>query len=59
MYNLKELRDKALGLVQREGDTDYGDLVDGWINALLLTLYNEYDYWQECQDIHNFSTVDG
>ncbi len=57
MYNFLETKDKVLGLVQREGDSDYRSLIGDWMNFLLLTMYNQYDYWAECQDRHTFATV--
>lgn len=59
MQNFKELKNDSLELVQRGGDTDYGNFLGSQINVLLKTMYNQYDFWAECQDIHNFTTADG
>ncbi len=59
MYTFKELKVRASQLVQRGGDDDYELLIGDWMNFLLETIYNQYDYWRECQDRHTFATVDG
>jgi hypothetical protein len=57
MYNFSELKTEVARLVQRSGDTDYLTKIGTWLNLSLEFLYNSYDYFQELQDVHNFTTV--
>ena len=57
MRTFGELKEDVAILVQRSGDTDYTAKIGQWINLSHRFIYNIYDYWNETEDIHNFTTV--
>lgn len=60
MYNFSELKTQVGRLVQRSDDSNYlSNIVGTLINLNLEFLYNFYDYYNELEGKHNFTTVDG
>jgi len=57
MRNLTELTNDAAVLAQRSGDADYLTKIKIWIQMTHKWLSEEYDFWNELQDIYNFSSV--
>jgi len=57
MYNYEELKERVAILVGRSGDSDFKSKIGVWLNLGIEFLENTYDYWNELQDIYNFTTV--
>lgn len=57
MRNLSELTNDTAVLAQRSGDSDYLTKIKVWIQMTVKWLSEEYDFWNELQDIYNFSSV--
>ena len=57
MRTFGELKEDVAVLAQRSGDSDYKSKIATWLNLSHRFVYNIYDYWNETEDIHNFTTV--
>jgi len=58
LFTFSELKSNVATLAQRAGDSDYIIKIGIWVNLAQNFLFNIYDYFNELQDVHNFTTVD-
>lgn len=59
MRNFGELKNDVGVLVQRSDDSDYLTKIGVWLNISHKLLADIYDYYNDLQDVHNFTTVSG
>jgi len=58
MLNFNEITADIATLAQRAGDADYSTKIKVWVRLAHKTLTEIYDYWNELQDIYNFTSVE-
>lgn len=59
MYTFSEIVNNVAVILQRSQDTDYKTKIKQWINFSQENAFRAYDYYEELESTHSFTTVNG
>jgi len=59
VYTFSEIVNNVAVILQRSQDADYKTKIEQWVNFSQEHAFRAYDYYEELESTHSFTTVDG